>query len=101
MPIKPENKGLYPPDWAQISARIRRRGGNCCEWCRAWNHAPHPLTGSLVVLTTAHLNHDPTDNRDENLASLCQKCHNTYDVKHRAATRRAARAQGQQNLFED
>jgi hypothetical protein len=39
----------------------------------------------VVVLTVAHLNHDPADCRDENLEALCQRCHNRHD----AATRRA------------
>lgn len=34
MPIHPSMKALYPPDWPQISARIRfERAGNRCEWC--------------------------------------------------------------------
>ena len=34
-----------------------------------------------IVLTVAHLNHDPTDNREENLKALCQRCHLRYDAK--------------------
>jgi hypothetical protein len=50
------------------------------------------LTGALapqiyttrVVLSCAHLNHDPTDNRDRNLAALCQRCHMIHDAaEHR------------------
>lgn len=41
-----------------------------------------------VILTVAHLNHDPTDNRMENLRHWCQKCHNSYDAAHRAANRK-------------
>lgn len=100
MPIRAEMKVLYPENWKEISERIRRRGGNACEWCRAWNHAPHPVTGSIVVLTCAHLNHDPTDNSETNLASLCQRCHNRHDAKHRAQTRRYGVTAGQGNLFE-
>jgi hypothetical protein len=83
MPIRPEMKALYPPDWADIVRRIKARDGNRCKWCGAANYEPHPETGSRVVLTTAHINHDPTDNRDENLASLCNKCHNGHDAKMR------------------
>lgn len=32
MPIKPENRDRYPADWPEISARIRKRARNCCEW---------------------------------------------------------------------
>lgn len=33
-----------------------------------------------VFLACAHLNHDPTDNRDRNLAALCQRCHMVHDA---------------------
>lgn len=31
MPIRPENRDRYPPDWPEIRARILRRAGNRCE----------------------------------------------------------------------
>lgn len=38
MPIRPENKALYPPDWPEISRRIREdRAKNKCELCKAPN----------------------------------------------------------------
>jgi hypothetical protein len=78
MPINPRK---YPADWKETSRRIRfDRAGNRCEWCQAENLKPHPKTGSKVVLTVAHLeNPDPHDCRPENLAALCQLCHNRYD----------------------
>lgn len=39
MPIRPENRDRYPPDWPQIRARILARAGNACERCRVQNHA--------------------------------------------------------------
>lgn len=41
-----------------------------------------------IVLTIAHLDHDPTNNDPSNMAALCQLHHNRHDAKHRAATRR-------------
>ena len=39
MPIKPENKALYPPNWSsEIVPMIRRRSGGVCEWCGVPNH---------------------------------------------------------------
>lgn len=110
MPILPENKALYPgggihsPEWQAIRAEIITRSGNCCEGspvypdCRVPNSEHHPVTGSTVVLTVAHLNHDPRDNDLDNLKHWCQRCHNTYDASHRRETRRKRNAVG--DLFE-
>lgn len=39
MPIKPENRDRYPPDWKQIREAILERAAHCCEQCRVPNHA--------------------------------------------------------------
>ena len=39
-----------------------------------------------MVLATAHLDHDPTNNRPRNLKALCQRCHMLHD--HREHRRR-------------
>ena len=44
-----------------------------------------------VVLTIAHINHDVTDNRDENLKALCQRCHLRHDKDHHASNSRKTR----------
>jgi hypothetical protein len=97
MPIKPENRHRYPKNWhTEIRPAILARAGHCCEGsplypdCRAANYAPHPVTGKRVVLTTAHLNHQPEDVRPENLKAWCQRCHTTYDHRHRRQQRQAA-----------
>lgn len=113
MPIRPENRARYPKDWPEISRRIRfnRAGGRCecdgrCGWllcgtwsdnghrvvCRAENGRPHPQTGSLVVLTVAHLDHTPENCDDDNLMAMCQGCHLNYDREHHAETRAATSA---------
>lgn len=100
MPILPENKARYPADWKKISARIRfERAQNKCEFCGAENYQPHPITGSKVVLTVAHLDHMPENCNDANLAALCQKCHNNYDRQHRNETRRNSKNKHQPPLF--
>ncbi len=45
-----------------------------------------------IVLTMAHLNHDPFDNSDANLAMLCQWCHLWHDRQHHAASAHVTRA---------
>ena len=91
MPIRPENKARYPKDWKLRSKFIRfYRAKNHCEWCGCENYQPHPITGSKVILTVAHVYDDRPEASDFlNLAALCQKCHNSHDSKSRLANRRA------------
>ena len=49
--------------------------------------APETRKAIKVVLTIAHLDHDTTNNSDENLKALCQRCHNRYDMKQRVHNR--------------
>ncbi len=93
MPIKPENKKRYPKNWKEIRAAILKRANNCCEnqECLAKNGEPHPVTGSIVVLTVAHLDHTPENCAFDNLRAWCQKDHNKYDAKHRAANAKITR----------
>lgn len=87
MPIKPENKIRYPNNWIAIREKILLRAGYCCEGspiysnCKAQHGLPHPITGSKVVLTIAHLDHTPENCNLENLRAMCQRCHLTYDAK--------------------
>ena len=84
MPIHPDTVHRYPPEWPEISKRIRtERAGDRCECsgecghdhrleqyraelgrpeasidpearCQARNREAHPVTGSKVVLTAAY-----------------------------------------------
>jgi hypothetical protein len=98
MPIRPENRRRYPSNWStEIRPAILDRAGDCCEGspayphCRAANYEAHPVTGSLVVLTIAHLDHTPEHNDPSNLRAWCQRCHLTYDATHHAQTARRTR----------
>lgn len=103
MPIRPEDRGRYPDDWPAISERIRfaRAAGRCectgqCRTghksrCRARHGEPHPITGSTVVLTVAHLDQTPENCAEDNLAAMCQRCHLAYDAAQHAATARRTR----------
>ena len=97
MPIRESERARYPKDWKAISRRIRERAGNRCEGspafpdCRAENGGLHPVTGSKVVLTTAHIDHTPENVGDDNLKAWCQKCHLAYDAQHHAKNGKATR----------
>jgi len=46
-----------------------------------------------VVLTVAHLDHQPENCDPANLMAMCQACHLAYDRDHHADTRRARQEQ--------
>lgn len=114
MPIKPENKDRYPKDWKDISLQIKDRAGWRCECegeCGRGTHTGRCTnvhngiaygSTSIVILTTAHLNHTPEDCRPENLKAMCQGCHLHYDRDHhkQSALKSRREKQGLQNLFE-
>ena len=59
--------------------------GARCDWSGASNGDLHPVTGSLFVLTVAHVfDRLPEASHLFNLAALCQRCHKQHDVKDRA-----------------
>lgn len=115
----------YPPNWkTEIRPRILERAQNRCEWCGVENEAFGvrlesgdflPLTPMeteaadldgmkviKIVLTIAHV-HDPNPMNcdDDNLAALCQRCHNRHDAPMRRANAKATRKAktGQMELF--
>lgn len=56
----------------------------------SWNADELPLMRGYtvrVVLTVAHLDHDPANMDEANLAALCQWCHLHHDQQHHANTR--------------
>lgn len=74
-------RGLWRP--VDVGASWRTEWGIETTW-----EAPSRERRRIrVVLTVAHLNHDPADNRDENLAALCQWCHLHHDRSHHKDTR--------------
>jgi 5-methylcytosine-specific restriction endonuclease McrA len=103
--------------WPAIRRRILERAGHCCEQCGVPNGEVAARNGGWwaipglayamdangqpacpvavflanryvrIVLTIAHLNHNPADNRDENLKALCQWCHLNWDRLHHKETR--------------
>jgi 5-methylcytosine-specific restriction endonuclease McrA len=98
MPIRPENRARYPRNWKQISHWIRfSRAEGRCEFmdggtrCEAYHGEPHPVTGAIVVLTVAHLDHQPENCVDWNLKAACQRCHLRYDAELHANTRTRSR----------
>lgn len=106
MPIKAENRARYPKDWRTIRAAIVARSGMRCECagecglhhgrrCVERHGTPAAWAKGRVILTVAHLDHQPENCATDNLKAMCQRCHLRYDTAHHqrnaAATRRAAK----------
>ncbi len=106
----PCNYSLYPSDWKEIRARILERAHYCCEGsplypdCRAVNHQPHPVTGSKVILTVAHLDHNPESSDETRMRAWCNRCHLAYDrylhSKNSRTTRLKKKNANQGELFD-
>jgi hypothetical protein len=121
--MSPFDRSKYPPDWEAISLRIKERAGWRCECageCGSPGHSPCGIEHGTVaqsaavgrdgrrreyriVLTTAHLDHVPTNCADDNLKAMCQPCHLRYDRDRHtvkaAATRLRKAAEGTEPLF--
>jgi hypothetical protein len=102
MPIKPEHRHFYAgAKWKQLRARVLRRAKNCCEQCGVLNGQAYfrfvrgVWREARVVLTIAHLNHNPADNSMSNVQALCQCCHLRHDLRFHVKNARASREQKQ------
>lgn len=111
MPMKRE---LYPDNWLDLRRQVQERAGNKCEVCGVSNYelgardrkgewhdqssidhmnsdCGYSLFGEYpkiirIVCTTAHLDHDPSNNDLTNLKFLCQRCHLAHDKdQHKAS----------------
>jgi len=60
---------------ADTGKEVADTGEDTCDW-------RYPVK---VVLTDAHLDHTPENCARDNLAALCQRCHNRYDAPMRRA----------------
>ena len=64
----------------------RDNEGRAVAWINYRDYAA--LKQMKVVLATAHLDHDPGNNRPSNLKALCQRCHLRHDRReHRRRAR--------------
>ena len=87
-----KNDNRYPAEWEAISAAVVELANHRCQGspsypeCCARNGAAHPVTGSRVILTAAHLDQNLANCRWSNLRALCQRCHLTYYAKWRASS---------------
>lgn len=102
----PWNRSLYLKNWEVLAAQIKSDANWVCQGCgKPCRKSGESIDNFLArcvglpedevrehptkwVLTVAHLNHDPSDNRPENLKPLCAPCHCRMDIKPSAIARK-------------
>jgi len=74
----PIDRSKYHPDHAWYRRLIRLRAADRCEQCGQMNGIRNER-GVLVQCQLAHLDQNIHNNRFENLAWLCRRCHLNHD----------------------
>lgn len=127
----PMDKSRYPSNWKEIALQKKQAANWTCEECDRECKRPDedwlefvqrvvfsryacecPEALNLLaeiqekpvrfVLTVAHLNQDPSDNRPANLRALCSVCHLRHDRPFRQYNSQRKRERGGQlSLLED
>jgi hypothetical protein len=95
------NYSDYPENWKDIRAEVLERAKNAdgisqcecvggCEREHKGTRCLHLQYGRLttrskykVILTTAHLCHTPHCAQHDHLKSMCQPCHQVFDLRER------------------
>ncbi|MBA7699771.1 hypothetical protein ES703_108474 [subsurface metagenome] len=67
--MRPDTKALYPPNWPEISQACIERANRICQGCGRSDRTDD------IVLTSHHIDYDPSNCADDNLVCLCQGCH--------------------------
>jgi 5-methylcytosine-specific restriction endonuclease McrA len=82
--IKRYKTSIPYKNWRYISTveydMIKSKVRNCGH---SWTSAIKALGFTKIVLTIAHYDQNIDNNEDENLGSLCQRCHLIKDKKYR------------------
>lgn len=83
------------PRWRRLAGPFKTyaeaRQSAAEEHFSRFSDGPGDFKIIVIVLTTAHLNHDPTDCRTENLAPMCQRHHLAFDAELHQANAQATR----------
>ncbi len=94
--------------WAGPDGQWRNRDGKPIPGPMPWPSKiwwqyviRHPGQVPQIRRSTAHLDHDPKNCADENLAALCQFCHAEYDARQRLWSGNVSRdlKRGQKVMF--
>jgi hypothetical protein len=114
----PMTRAEYSDNWEWLSKQVRKRNYGRCELCFAPNGVPvyrpkskrvgeweYPwldLSGSMsepsdslretkIILTVHHIDGNKKNNSEQNLISLCQRCHLRLDIEKHMRNRAMSR----------
>ncbi len=69
------NQGAYNSRWEKVRKSYLKKYP-LCEWCNSQHK-------TVVAVLVHHIDHDPRNNKTDNLMALCNECHE----RHHAAGR--------------
>lgn len=110
----PMNRKLYPPNWKEITAKLKAAADYKCQECGAeagtvvcfhrtdkkrfvgiddeaelyFHGEEYEDDAVLIQLGVAHLDQNPANNDPANLKVLCRGCHLRYDAPFHAVKAR-------------
>jgi hypothetical protein len=118
----PINRLRYPENWEEIAKNVIHKADGRCHFCgkvtgfyalvkNSWILVPDGMVDHYrkdeirvfkMVLSAIHLNHDPSDNRSDNLRCACNWCHLEHDKGFHIDSRKYGRDHrlNQLGLFE-
>jgi hypothetical protein len=91
----PTSGNIYHDHIGTFGAESYKEAREVCDSCNEYGQfqGEHYI---VIVLTIAHLDQDITNNDDNNLAALCQRCHFRHDAPYRLTNK--LKRQGQLQL---
>ena len=78
----PIDSSLYPDNWKELAWTVKESKNWCCQCCGKRCYKPGEIPDDLTrsewtadILQAHHRNHNPSDNRLENIMCVCSACH--------------------------
>lgn len=100
-----KTKKHYPPNWIEISYKIKMRDGWQCQDCglqfSPTDKRVKDKNGKIQTLGVHHKDRNPLNSNPENLITLCSACHCRAEWPLIRREMAEKRNKNQLNLFED
>ena len=87
------NKSRYPKNWKELAQSVKEAANWTCQCCNRPCYKPGTVPKgisrserTIKTLAVHHRNHNPEDNRLENLIAVCTTCHLAMHTRRNGST---------------